>query len=444
MMAPGRPGLQARRKDGSVFFAEIGLSPLPTEDGVIVVATVRDVSERMAAEEERRTLEAELRQAQKMEAIGTLAGGIAHDFNNILAAVMGNAELLAMEIDADDPAQEPIAEIRRASARARDLVRQILAFSRKQERPKASLELRPAVEEVVQLLRAGLPAGVDLRTEFAADVPGVLADATQIHQVLLNLCTNAWQALEGEPGRIEIRVEGVYLDEQAVRAHGGLSPGLHARLIVRDTGNGMDARVLERVFEPFFTTKGVGGGTGLGLAVVHGIVNAHGGAITVASTPGEGTTFDVYLPAERKADVAPGAGPTAVPRGGGERILYVDDEPSLVIWARRMLEQIGYRVLGVTSFDDAMAALRDPAERFDAMLTDMNMPSGSGLDLIRVARELRPQMPVALISGFATADLHAAAAVLGCSEVLSKPASGAEVAGALRRMLDGDAAPGKS
>ncbi|MFY9315755.1 MAG: PAS domain S-box protein [Burkholderiales bacterium] len=257
----------------------------------------RDVTEQLKAEKERTLLEAQLRQSQKMEAVGTLAGGIAHDFNNIIGSILGNAELARQDVGADHPAFESIAEIGKAGRRARALVQQILAFSRKQALAKSVTELGPVLEEAARLLRATLPAGVRFAVACAPDAPAVLADATQIHQLLVNLCTNSWHAMEGRPGEIDVRLEAVSVDEALAHERPDLRPGRYVRLSVRDTGKGMDAATMERIFEPFFTTKPVGEGTGLGLSVVHGIVQGHGGAIVVESAPGKGSAFHLYFPA---------------------------------------------------------------------------------------------------------------------------------------------------
>ncbi len=246
---------------------------------------------------EKKQLEAHLRQAERMDALGTLAGGIAHDFNNILGAIIGNVELAQQDVGAGHPAAESLNEIRKASQRGKDLVQHILAFGRRQQLPRYVIALQQVVEEAITLLHATIPADVEMVATFDVDAPMVLADATQIHQVLINLCTNAWQAMEGRAGRIDIRLDGVTLDTEVARVDAALRPGHFARLCVSDTGCGIDAATLERIFEPFFTTKPVGKGTGLGLSAVHGIMKVHGGAIAVASQPGEGTTFTLYFPA---------------------------------------------------------------------------------------------------------------------------------------------------
>ena len=348
----------------------------------------RDITERVRAEEARAQLEAQLRLAQKMEALGTLAGGVAHDFNNILGAIIGNVELAAQDVGRNHPALESLDEIRKASRRAKDLVQRILAFSRLQPHPQSIISLRPVLAEAVTLLRATLPAGIELAATFDADAPMVLADATQVHQVVMNLCTNAWQAMGGHGGRIDIRLDGVTLDADAEEAvvNPALRPGRAARLSVTDTGSGMDPATLERIFEPFFTTKPVGQGTGLGLSVVHGIVKAQGGTISVTSQPGKGTTFTLYFPAADVAEegVAPAAAaPDPSPATSNHHVLYLDDEEALVFLVTRTLERLGYSVSGYTRVEEALAAVRADSGQFDLLVTDLNMPGQSGLEVAR-------------------------------------------------------------
>jgi PAS domain S-box-containing protein len=288
--------IHGRRADGEEFPIEASVSRAEANGHVLFTIILRDITERVRSEETHAQLEAQLRLAQKMEALGTLAGGVAHDFNNILAAIMGNVELASQDVGPSHPAGESLEEIRKASRRAKDLVQRILAFGRQHPQPQGVIALGPVVEEAVKLLRASLPAGVELTATCEADTPTVLADATQIEQVLLNLGSNAWQALEGPVRRIDIGLDGITVDAAADDARAHLRPGRFARLTVADTGSGMDAATLERIFEPFFTTKPIGQGTGLGLSVVHGIVKAHGGTINVKSQPGVGTTFTLYFP----------------------------------------------------------------------------------------------------------------------------------------------------
>ncbi len=387
---------------------------------------------------ERRQLEAQLRQAQKMEAIGTLAGGIAHDFNNILGAIIGNAELASMDVSPGHPIAENLVEIRNASARAKDLVRQILSFSRQEAEVRSVMNLRPAIEEDMRLLRATLPTSVELDFQHAPDVPVVLADPTKFHQVLMNLCTNAWHAMEGQAGRISLVLERVLVDADMARAHADLSSGLYARLVVKDDGKGMDAAMLERIFDPFFTTKETGKGTGLGLSVVHGIMKNHQGAILVASQPGQGTTFEVYFPAAPAQQHAPESAASThapTPRGGGQRILCLDDELSMLTVMTRILEREGYRAAGFTGVAGALAALRAEPLAYDLMITDYHMPGTSGLQVVREARKLRPDLPVILTSGFITDKLREEAGAAGVGHILGKPFQVDELTQVIRRLV---------
>jgi signal transduction histidine kinase/ActR/RegA family two-component response regulator/PAS domain-containing protein len=388
-----------------------------------------------AAEAERQRLEAQLRQAQKMEALGQLSGGIAHDFNNILTAIGANLQLALDDVGAHHPAIPSLRDAARATDRAVDLVRQILLFARREPSERRAIDLRVIGEQSVKLLRATLPAGVDLRFSPARDVPAVAADATQMQQVIMNLGTNAWHALERGSGRIDVTVEAADLDIDAARALPGRRPGRWVRLGVRDTGVGMDAATLEHIFEPFFTTKGPDRGTGLGLAVVHGIVASHNGSIAVASRPGGGTTFEVYLPPVNQG-VAPRA-PDVIraPRGAGEHVLFIDDEPMLNRSGARVLERCGYRV---TAFADPRAALeqlgRQPDD-FALVITDMNMPDLSGLEVARAVRARRPDLPILLLSGNLAQEVRAEAAELGIQSVLQKPWTVDDLAEAVNRLV---------
>ena len=369
---------------------------------------------------ERQQLEEQLRQSQKMEAIGQLAGGIAHDFNNILAAISGNTELALEDTASDHPAREFLEEIRNSSARAKRLVQQILAFSRRQPLDRRVISLEPIIEESTDLLRASLPASVGLDMEVDAGVPPVLADATQMHQVLVNLCTNAWHALEGQSGRIVVRLKSVALTADSVKPLVGLRPGNFVYLSVSDTGIGMDAATRARIFEPFFTTKEPGKGTGLGLSVVHGIVQGHDGAIVVRSQPGEGTVFEIYFPAATAIEET-AAAPAPALRGQGQHILFLDDEAPLVTLAQRLLERRGYRFSGFTRASEALRAFAEKPDEFQLVITDLSMPGASGLHFASDILKLRPDVPVVLCSGHVTEELREHARRAGIREVLYKP-----------------------
>jgi signal transduction histidine kinase/CheY-like chemotaxis protein len=395
---------------------------------------------------ERRRLEEQFRQSQKMEAIGQLAGGIAHDFNNVLAVIVGNTELARRDLGHGHPGLTSLAEIDRASQRARDLVKQILAFGRKQAAERWPISLQTVVEENASMLRATLPATVELSTVCAADTPLVLADVTQVHQVLLNLCTNAWHALAGRPGRIELRLSRVSSDAQsqdrASLLRGVLDQPSYARLSVSDSGYGMDEATRARMFEPFFTTKPKDHGTGLGLSVVDDIIKAHKGAIAVTTQPGHGSTFHLYFPAsEQPISVAktvvlaraPVAVPEGVPPAG--RILYLDDEEPIVRVTTKMLEPLGYRVQGFTHASQALATFRADPSQFDLAITDLTMPGANGLEVAGSMMALRPDLPVILTSGFVTDDLMARALGAGIRQVMCKPVTMLEVCQALEAIL---------
>ncbi len=448
--APGRRDrheLRFRRQDGGLLWASVVSHPIsdaetaPDSPGSSRVLTmVTDITDKKRADATQAQLEAQLREAQKMQAIGTLAGGIAHDFNNILAAIMGNLSLAQQQPGLDAATQAHLAQINTAAVRARDLVQQILAFSRRQPHRLLNQPLRPLVDDVVRLMRPLLPAGVVLDTHLAAAPDArplaVAADASQLAQVVMNLCTNAWHALGGQAGRISVGLAPATLaPEQAQRL--GLLPGPHAHLWVADTGSGMDAATQARVFEPFFTTKPVGQGTGLGLSVVHGILATHHGAITVHSAPGQGSRFDVYLPLVSPLPAAPAlAAPGAEPApSAGRHVLYVDDDPVMVLVAQGLLRQAGYRV---TAFDDplaAWAALQAGPDGFDLVVTDYNMPGLSGLDIAHRVAGLRPGLPVVVSSGYVSDALLADAAQAGVRQVMQKEYTLEQLTGIVNRLL---------
>ncbi len=433
----GTPGigqfmrLSALRMDGTEFPVEASISHIAGADRHLFTVTVRDITERERAEAARASLEAQLHESQKMEAIGTLAGGIAHDFNNIIASILGNAELAKQDTQSGSAARESLQEIRKAAERARDLVQQILAFSRRQPTERKPTLLAPVVDESVRLLRATLPARVALEVHIDGELPGVLADATQIVQIVINLATNAMQAMRGEPGRIDIRLGAALLDPALAAAHPALRemhelhPGRAVRLTVSDNGPGMSAATMARIFEPFFTTREVGEGTGLGLSVVLGIVTAHEGAIAVKSEPGRGASFSIYLPAvqapagaqEPKSAAAASPAPET---GEVRHILYIDDDESLVLLVTRMLARGGLRVSGYTNQREGLAALRADPAQFDLVVSDYNMPGMSGLDVAREVRAICPDIPVAVTSGFIDEDLKARVAEAGIRELIFK------------------------
>jgi PAS domain S-box-containing protein len=420
-----RGHLVCERGDGSTYEAESTISPVRDERGRVTnfVAVHRDVTEQMR-------LESQLRQTQKLQALGTLAGGVAHDFNNILTPIIGFAQLLLDGIDGPLSAEQcrDLERIVTGAVRAQDLVGQILTFARQVERRREPVCLGSIVEETLKLLRATLPKTIEIRYPGATTTDLVVADPTQLHQVVLNLCTNAAHAIGDGPGVLEVR-----LGEADAGAASKIGPCVC--LAVSDTGCGMAPEVLERIFEPFFTTKRPGEGTGMGLAVVHGIVESHGGKIFVTSEPGRGTTFRVLLPRAREAPAQAVSIPEPIARGS-ERILFVDDEEPIVELARKILENLGYRFEGFANPSEALERFRRDPEEFDLIIADLNMPGMTGLDFLRRVVELRPQVPTILCTGLGGSDPSVAGRP-GARRVLAKPLSVRQLATAIRQALDG-------
>jgi PAS domain S-box-containing protein len=426
-----------RRKNGEIYWEEVHIAPVKNEAGVLehYVAAKVDITELKQAEAARVQLEAQLRESQKMEALGTLAGGVAHDFNNALAMIMGNVELARRCVGRGHEALVSLEEISKASRRAKDLVQQILAFGRRQKLELKTTSLALVVVETERLVRATLPVMVSLSVDCAGDTPAVLADATQIKQLLLNLCSNAADAAQDQdrPGLVEIRLDAHVQND----ARGNLRSGRYACLMVRDNGMGMNEKTRSRIFEPFFTTKPVGLGSGLGLSVVHGIVTSHNAALVVDSSANVGSTFRVYFPAV--ADPVPvDAEPTPVAapiRGQGNHVLYVDDEEGIVFLMQRLLEHHGFRVSGYTDPRAALAAARANSDQFDLVVTDYNMPHLSGLVLARALRDIRADLPVLLASGYITEEVRAGAAAAGVRELIYKPNTVDDLCAAVMRFV---------
>ena len=373
--------------------------------------------------------------SQKLEALGTLAGGIAHDFNNILLAINGNAQLAMADVPPENAARQSLAEILKAGMRATDLVKRILGFSRPQEQKRQVVQLQPVVEEALKLTRATLPARVRFETYFAADLPPAKVDPGQIHQVIVNLATNAAHAIGEKNGTIDIRLDAVTVRPEDRHAAGKLEEGKYLRLYVSDDGCGMDRATLNRIFDPFFTTKKQGEGTGLGLSVVHGIVTSHGGAIAVTSEPSEGTAFHIFFPIATEALEATSDTPKESTQSRSEHILYVDDEEALVFLATRLLERRGYRVSGFTNAITALKQFREDPGEFDVLVTDLSMPGMSGFELTEEIHRTRADIPVVLTSGYLQADDQQKAESLGIRETIQKPATADKLAGALEKIL---------
>ena len=416
-----------RRKDGAQVLEDATISPIRDVSGEIIgyVSAKRDVTRQVS-------LEARVAHSEKMEAMGRLAGGIAHDFNNVLAAVQGFADL-AERADQDPPRLHGyLRGIRDATKRAAGLTRQILTFSRQRPHEMRPVEVKEIVHESLELMRAALPTTIEIRHTLASDA-AILADPSQIHQVLVNLCTNAGLAMGELGGTLSVDVSETDLDRAQAAAHPAVSPGRFVRLSVSDSGCGIPADVLPRIFEPFFTTRSAGG-TGLGLAVVHGIVEDHGGFITVTSEPGQGATFDVFLPVAVQAPGAEAQAAPDVPRGSA-RVLFVDDEEVLVSVGKETLEALGYTVTTAGSAAEALDLFKQRPDAFDVVLTDMTMPGMRGDLLAAELLHVRPELPVVLCTGFGERVSESTARALGARELLAKPWTLAELALVLRRVL---------
>jgi PAS domain S-box-containing protein len=429
--------LVQKRRDGQQILVSISATVIEFGNRLAIMSVNHDVTHQHELEQERQRLEQQLRQAQKMEAIGTLAGGIAHDFNNILYAIHGNAELVLERLAPGGSDWENQMEVLRGSRRASDLVRQILTFSRQTSSAREPVDLIELVAEVGRMMRATLPATIEIRQTLPAGRATVLADPIEIHQVLMNLCTNAWQAMQPAGGVLEIALKSLTLAEALVKPMDTLLPGDYHQLTVSDTGDGINPDIQGRIFDPFFTTKAVGEGTGIGLSLVHGIVSSLGGTVTVYSEPGRGSTFTVYLP-KLEAEVRQPEQRRVLE--GTERVLFIDDEPALVRMGTQMLERQGYRVTAFADSLEALACYRDDPFAFDIVVTDETMPGMRGSELAAAITRLRPDLPVILCTGFGLQEdlLLQNPAV---REVLLKPVTGSSLTRAIRAQLDGQVDP---
>jgi PAS domain S-box-containing protein len=439
LRSPGKSAtseIMVRRLDGGWQWFESTVSNLLEEPGVhAVVINLRDISERKHAEGERARLEQRLRQAEKMEAVGRLAGGIAHDFNNILGGILGYAEMLVEGTEPGSRQRRYAENVLAAAARASGLVEQILNYSRAQRGKRIAVELDRVVGETLELVRGSLPPGIRLETKLSDSRLFVVGDPTQLHQIVMNLCTNAIHAM-GERGTLSVTVAPAEVAGEMVFAHSTLHPGSYVRVTVEDTGNGMDAATLARVFEPFFTTKEVGKGTGLGLSIVYGIVTEALGALDVASQPGRGSRFTIYLPRVDSPVIPEQAGAAPVGRGRGERVLVVDDEEALVALASEVLKHLGYDPAGFTSAPAALAAFEADPDGFDAAIADEVMPDLTGTEFAAALRKRRVDLPIILASGYIGPMMTERALAAGVREILKKPFQSRELAAALARALD--------
>jgi CheY-like chemotaxis protein len=373
-----------------------------------------------------------------MESIGHLAGGIAHDFNNILYAIMGYTELTLDHVQKGSVEERNLQEVYAAALRAKHLVKQILTFARKGDDRVQPVRIDLIAKEALRMMRSTLPTSIDIRQEIGRCSP-VMADPTQIHQVVMNLCTNAFHAMEGDGGTLSVGLEDVFLEESDVRVFTGLDPGHYVNLSVSDTGQGIPPEIIDSIFDPYFTTKETGKGTGMGLAVVHGIVRSRGGDIAVKSTPAGGTRFDIYLPMARKSTEIGQAASTSRTIGGNERILLVDDEPAIATMLSQMLARLGYAVTAHTRSTDALSQFRTHPEAFDLVITDMAMPAMTGEKLASEIMGIRPDIPVILCTGHSERVSEESARQIGIRAFVMKPVAKRELAEAVRTALD---APG--
>ncbi|MGV8080123.1 MAG: response regulator [Syntrophales bacterium] len=405
------------------------------EGTTAVLASMRDITDRMRAAKEKETLQDQLRQAQKMESIGALAGGIAHDFNNILSAIIGYTELYKEQVRDRPKVYRGMEEVLKAAGRARDLVQQILTFSRQAVREKRPTAIIPILNEVARFIRASLPSTIEIRQKLNATSDVVMADATHMHQLLMNLCTNAGHAMAGKGGALEIGLEEVAIGTDTQWLFPTLAGGRYLKLDVRDTGHGIKAEHLEKIFDPYFTTKAKGEGTGLGLAVVHGIAKDHGGEVKVYSEIDKGTCFSVYLPLmEKQAETILPAAEVSPPRGS-ERILFIDDEEPLADLAKEMLLGLGYRVVSETDPLKAIEVFGKNSDAFDLVITDKTMPHMTGFAVARDLHKIRADIPVILCSGFQEKEDLEKQSACGISSFIMKPFRINNLAEAIRSVL---------
>ena len=441
--------MTALSASGKELAVEISVSFERHAEGETTTVFARDLTGRKKAEAHRNELEVQLRESHKMQAVGTMAGGIAHDFNNILSAILGNAELAKADCGPDSPAYESLVEIEKAGRRARDLVRQILAFSRNEPAQRTSVALAEVLHDTERLLRVTLPPAIELHLHTADPVPSILADPTQVEQALLNLCTNAIHAIGENRGTVRVDTALAPTDQRLCERLGLTPTKNYVAISVQDNGPGISEATLPRIFEPFFTTKLVGQGTGLGLAVVHGVMRTHQGGVDVHSTPGQGSRFTLYFPAAEGASIPtppvlapPAPAPTLqtdthspdtpAPR---RHVMYVDDDEALVFLVQRLLRRRGYQVTAFTDPRAAEAALRADAHAYDLLVTDYNMPGYSGIDLVRAARSIRADLPVALASGYVTPEIEQAALAEGARALIHKPNDVEEMCATVQRLI---------
>jgi len=428
--------IEVSHKDGSLHWLEITEEPVLNDKGQVktVECIAHDITKRIKTQAETKELHTRLNQAQKMEAIGTLAGGIAHDFNNILSAIIGYTELTKMMVAGDEKISGYLNKVMEAGNRAKELVQQILTFSRQAEKELKPVPIKIIIKEALKLLRASLPATIEIKHDLQSNSM-VMADPSQIHQLIMNLCVNAGHAMREKGGILEVNLKDVLLDAESLPNFPDVKPGLYLNLTVGDTGEGMSNKVLERIFNPFYSTQERGEGTGMGLSVVHGIVKSYHGAIQAFSDLGRGTTFNIFLPTAETVSGSDEGIDEELPKGT-ETILFIDDEPSLVEIGEQMLKSLGYSVVSQTSSPGALDLFKAQPERFDLVITDMTMPQMTGDRLAREIFAIRKEMPVILCTGFSHSIAEDKSRHTGISGLLMKPIVRSEIARVVRTALD--------
>ncbi len=415
-------------KDGRIITGIMSANLLNIENKNVIFAITRDITEQ-------RKLEFQLQQSQKMESIGTLAGGIAHDFNNILFPILGYAEMLLGDVPKNSPFRNSLKGIYSSALRAKDLVKQILTFSRQESGELMLIKIQPIVKEALKLIRATIPTTIEMKQDINTDCGVIKADPTQIHQIVMNLATNAFHAMEETGGELKVSLKEMEFETLDL-INPNMAPGVYACLTVADTGKGMDKDLTDKIFDPFFTTKPIGKGTGMGLSVVHGIVTAMGGAIHVYSEPEKGTQFHVYLPLEKSLSETQVTHSKTELQGGIEHILLVDDEQAILTMEKRMLERLGYQVSSRTSSLEALEAFRANPYKFDMIITDMAMPNMAGDKLSVELTKIRPGISILLCTGFSEIMSEEKAMLLGIKGFLFKPIVMNDLAQKVREVLD--------
>ncbi|MBF0551680.1 MAG: PAS domain S-box protein [Deltaproteobacteria bacterium] len=433
--AGNRYPIRLSHRSGRPVWVEITAVPITWEARPAVLSFLRDINAQKQLEREQEKLEGQLRQAQKIQAIGTLAGGIAHDFNNILAAIIGYSEMALNEAIDTSRSHRWLTRVMEASHRAKELVHQILMFSRQDEKKRRSVEIATVVKEALKLVRASIPSTIEIELNINSDAGFILADPTQIHQVIMNLATNAAHAMDADGGILSVEISDLIMEEGKMSQGLSLKPGHYVELTLGDTGSGMTQEVRDRIFEPFFTTKDQGEGTGMGLSVVHGIVKSHDGGIDVFSEPGKGSTFHLYFPQMAHARPEETTVTRQIPRGH-EHILFIDDEPMVADMIKDLLENLGYQVTAMTNPVEGLETFCAKPDQFDLVITDQTMPKIVGIELARRVSAFRPEIPVILCIGFDEPQLAEKAQLAGIRQIMVKPFSKRELAELIRQVLD--------